>query len=321
MDFENLQFGPVANVVVFLIFILFAASYIIYFMTFLPKKPKDEFEPMLLGDAVKYYDRCKALIEKLRDREYEEVVVKSYDKVKLYGRLYRGEEGAPVDICFHGYNGNSRRDFAGGADIMMRAGHTVLLVDQRGQGRSEGRCPTFGIKERFDTITWIKYAINEFGDDVDIFLVGVSMGAATVLMANDLKLPENLKGIIADCPFNSPYDIIEYVMTKKKHLPSALMLIEDLSAQLFAGFDLRNLSCATAVKGSRIPMLIIHGEGDTYVPEYMSKEIADANPDFIERHTFPDAEHGVSFLYDPERYEKICLDFYDRCLGKGEAEA
>ena len=306
--------GPVANVAVFIIFILFAVSYIFYVIVFLPKKPKDPLAPMLLGDAARFEEESEALIKKLAEREYESVVVKSYDKTRLFGRLYRGNEGAPVIICFHGYNGNAIRDFSGGADFLLDEGYSVLLVDQRSQGRSEGRCPTFGIKERFDTITWAKYVIEEFGDDVDIFFNGISMGATTVLMANDVKLPENVRGIFADCPFNSPYDIIEYVMTVHKHLPKALMFIVDLSAQIFAGFDLRNLTCAYAVSGSRMPMMIVHGEADTFVPEYMSKEIHDANPEMIERYTFPGAEHGVSFLYDPERYKKLMLGFYEKCL-------
>ena len=39
----------------------------------------------------------------------------------------------------------------------------------------------------------------------DIFLCGISMGCATTLMAAGLDLPDNVKGIIADCGFTSPW--------------------------------------------------------------------------------------------------------------------
>ena len=64
-------------------------------------------------------------------------------------------------------------------------------------------------------------------------------------------------------------------------------------------------------------MLIIHGEADTYVPPEMSEEIRKANPELIERYTFPEAGHGLSYLYDPERYEKIFLGFCERVGLKG----
>ena len=313
IDFDNLQLGPVANVFVFVLFIIAVAAYIVYLQVFLYKKPKDERASLLIGDDIRYKEMSKKLVDDMFDREYESVTIKTYDKKILFGRLYRGEEGAPVDICFHGYNGTSRRDFSGGAAHMIDLGHNVILVDQRGTGRSEGRCMTFGIKERFDAMAWAKYAVNEFGEDVDITLVGISMGAATVCMATELKLPDNVKGVIADCPYSSAFDIIYKVATQDKHLPAAVMYLVDLSAQLFAGFDLRNMTAAKAAEKTNVPILIIHGEADTFVPPEMSKEIEDANPKMVQRHTFPGANHGTSYLHDPERYIKLVDDFYEFC--------
>jgi hypothetical protein len=45
------------------------------------------------------------------------------------------------------------------------------------------------------------------------------------------------------------------------------------------------------------------------VPPEMSEEIALANPDMVERHTFADAGHGLSYFYDTERYKSIVKDF------------
>ncbi|MBR5756087.1 MAG: alpha/beta hydrolase [Firmicutes bacterium] len=313
IDFDNLQLSPVANVFVFVLFIIAVAAYIVYLQIFMYKKPKDERATFLIGDDKRYQEQSEKLINAMFEREYETVTIKTYDKKVLFGRLYRGEEGAPVDICFHGYNGVSRRDFSGGAAHMLDMGHNVILVDQRGTGRSEGRCMTFGMKERFDAMAWAKYAINEFGEDVEIMLVGISMGATTVCMATELKLPDNVKGVIADCPFNSAFDIIYKVATKDRHMPAAIMYLIDLSAQLFAGFDLRNMTAARAVEKTTVPVLIIHGENDSYVPPEMSEEIQAANPKMVQRYTFPGANHGTSYLHDPERYKKLVSDFFEFC--------
>ena len=46
----------------------------------------------------------------------------------------------------------------------------------------------------------------------------------------------------------------------------------------------------------------------------MSREILDANPSMIERYTFPGAQHGLSYLVDPVRYENLVCAFSRRVL-------
>ena len=64
--------------------------------------------------------------------------------------------------------------------------------------------------------------------------------------------------------------------------------------------------------GTKVPILLIHGEEDRFVPEYMSRRIADANPEMVTRVTFPGAGHGISYLMDEERYKKITGDFLEK---------
>ena len=47
----------------------------------------------------------------------------------------------------------------------------------------------------------------------------------------------------------------------------------------------------------------------------MSGEIRAANPDTVERYTFPGAVHGVSYFSDPDRYCAIVRDFIRRRSG------
>jgi len=309
IDFDNLQFGTAANVFVFVIFIIAVAAYIVYLQVFLYKKPKDERASLLIGDDLRFKEMSKKLVDDMFDREFESVTIRTYDKKILFGRLYRGAEGAPMDICFHGYNGTSRRDFSGGARFLIDEGHNVLLIDERAHSKSEGHSITFGIKERYDCLTWINYILDKFGKDKKITLYGISMGAATVLMASELNLPENVTAIIADCPYSSPKEIIKKSSADMGYPPKLVYPLIFLASRIFAHFDLNAATAADAVKNAKAPILIIHGEDDRFVPCEMSREIAQANEKLIRRETFPEAGHGLSFVVDRNRYVSTVRSF------------
>ena len=82
-----------------------------------------------------------------------------------------------------------------------------------------------------------------------------------------------------------------------------------LGARVLGGFSLTSASAVTAVQHAQVPILLIHGEADDFVPCEMSRVIAQANPEMIERHTFPDAGHGLSYLVDTARYARLVEDF------------
>lgn len=250
------------------------------------------------------------LITELLEKPFEEVHIKSFDGLDLAGRLYLADKDAPVGICFHGWRGLSIRDFCYGARILFDLGHNVLIIEERAQGMSSGHTMTFGVNEKQDALSWISYISGRFGPEKAINLFGVSMGAATVLMAAGLNLPENVKHIIADCPYSSPMKIISKV-SRDMHLPALLCKPFIVgAARIFGHFSiLDKASDATAaVKGCTIPTLIIHGEADSFVPCAMSEDIARANP-LIQRETFPNADHGLSLVEDPERYIALVSSF------------
>lgn len=260
-------------------------------------------------------ERMRQLIGELAAVPCETVGITARDGVPLRARYYHTADGAPLEIQVHGYRGSAIRDFCGGAPLGMSHGHNILLVDQRAHGASGGSAITFGVKERFDVLDWIDYAIARFGSSVSIGLYGVSMGAATVLMAAGLDLPENVRGVVADCPYSSPEAIIRKVAREDMHLPPALaMPLIRMSARLFGGFSLRAASATEAVRRAKVPILIIHGEDDRFVPCGMSREICAANPDLVQLETFPGAGHGLSYIVDPERYKRLVAGFEKKIL-------
>lgn len=275
--------------------------------------PKKKNGPIKLPSGEQYEvnrDKMLSLIDEMRAIPFETVYITSFDGLNLAGRYYHVKDGAPVHIQFHGYKGWAYRDFCGGNKLARERGCNTLVVDQRAHGMSEGNTISMGINERFDCLSWINYICERFGRDVKIVISGVSMGATTVLMTAGLGLPENVIGIIADCPYSSPKEIIMKVCSDMK-LPERLMYpFVRLGAKLYGHFDLEAADAAEAVCHAKVPILLIHGEDDRFVPCSMSQKIferfKEANPDgdmLLE--TFPGAGHGISFMEDEVRYGRI----------------
>ena len=300
-----------------LLLLLLIVSYGVYrFVLYAPLGQQND--PFHLPNGPQYlpkYDEMCRLTKELVDLPCERVYITSQDGLQLAGDWHAGEPGHPVHICCHGYRGMGVRDFCGGAQTLLGRGDTVLFIHQRGQGDSQGHTMTFGIREREDVRLWAEYCAKRC-PDTPLFLHGISMGAATVLMTSALPLPKAVKGILADCPYDVPKDIIT-LTAKKSAGPLAGLLWPFLcvGAFLFArGLRFDHVCCHEAVKRTPVPILIIHGEDDRFVPAYMSEPMAAANPARVTRFTFPDAGHGMSYLMDTPRYQRITRDFIESCL-------
>lgn len=239
---------------------------------------------------------------------YKQVATKSYDGLRLEGRFYKNYSDTTI-ILFHGYRSDGRFDFACVVQYYMKLGLNVLVVDQRASGKSEGRLITYGIKERHDVARWIEFVNKEFPSK-NIFLSGVSMGASTVMMASNLNLPDNVRGIIADCGFTSAPDIIKRVARKSFKINASLILpLLNMGCKVFGKFSLYEIDCVKALSESDIPIFFIHGKCDDFVPCEMSEICYDAARGEKYIYLVDGADHGVSFLRDPDNIQKLISDF------------
>ena len=173
---------------------------------------------------------------------------------------------------------------------------------------------TFGVRERHDVHTWVAWHKQNFGE-LPVLLAGLSMGASTVMMACGTPLDSVVKGVIADCGFTSPYEIICSVL-RTIHLPvQPIISMIGLQTKLFAGFGLKEYSTEESLKQMKLPLLLAHGEADTFVPCHMSQTAYDicASEDkqFL---SVPNASHGMSFIVRPQEYQTALRDFTNRCL-------
>lgn len=275
-------------------------------------------DPHILPAGAQYEAGARQMAELIAALEaipYETVSIVSRDGLTLYGKYYPAPtKNAPLEIILHGYRSTTLRDCCGAHQLARDAGHHILLVMNRAHELSEGNTISFGVKERYDCLDWIQWACRRLGKDTPIIISGVSMGAATVLMAANLPLPENVKGIIADCGYTSPPAIIRKVC-RDCRIPDVLVYpFIWLGAVLFGHFRPEEASALEAVRHSAVPILFIHGEEDHFVPCGMCHELYDACASEKQILTVPKAAHGISFIVDTPGYAQAVKEFQAKVL-------
>ena len=143
------------------------------------------------------------------------------------------------------------------------------------------------------------------------------MGASTALMTTAHDLPDNVKGIVADCGYSSAKRIIKKVIGQLG-LPADLCYpFVKLGARIYGRFDLEELSPEEAMRSSRLPIFFVHGDKDTFVPFEMSVENYNA---CTSKHkklvSIEGAGHGLAFPMAQERYIREIREFFDRAEEK-----
>ena len=292
----------------------FTAAYICYRMAFYNPKPKD-IDPERIeipeGEIYEVFrERMTHWVRWTRSLPREDVEITSFDGLKLRGKYYEYAPGAPMELMFHGYRGNAERDLSGGVYRCFALGRSVLIVDQRSCGNSEGDTITFGIKEHRDCLAWLDYAVDRFGPDQKIILTGISMGASTVLMAAGRELPANVIGVLADCGYTTAREIMMEVIRQMKLPPKLCYPFVKLGAKLFAGFDPDSCSALEAAPEIRVPVIFFHGDGDDFVPCSMSRKNFEACTARKKLVLVPGAGHGLAFPVDEEKYLQDLREFF-----------
>ncbi len=292
-----------------LVLFVLLASFIVYRKSFYtPVKHQNDIEWM--NGHYRYAMKIAEMTNSMAARKCEMVYTTSPDGLRLEGRYYPSSSpSAPTAICAHGYRGVSLMDFSGGGPLMMELGMNVLLISQRGCMGSEGHTVTFGVKEKGDLLKWMEWVKERNGKDTPIYLMGISMGAHTVLYSSDSLSSSNVRGIIADCPYTSSRAITDKVLSSHGFSPKALRWFVNLTTSLWGGFMLSSRGAVEAVRNSSVPVLIIHGTDDHLVPFRMSGEIRDAAPERVTLVPIEGAGHAESYLVNRERYTEEVKKF------------
>ena len=263
-----------------------------------------------------YREPMKEWVRIVRKMPHDDVEIKSHDGLTLRAKYFEYEDGAPIEIMFHGYQGNAERDMSAGVLRAFKLGRSVLLVDHRASGLSDGKVITFGVLERRDCLRWIDYLTNRFGNSRAIILTGISMGAATVTSCSSEQLPPCVIGVLADCGYSSAKEIIKKVIRDMK-LPATLLYpFVKLGARVFGGFRLEEHPPIEEVKHARIPIFFTHGDTDDFVPcsmrEDCHRECVSEKRLFIVK----GAGHGLCYPVAKDDYLNAIDEFFAPYIAK-----
>lgn len=248
--------------------------------------------------------------ELMMSQPHEDLWIESFDGLKLHATWFPQGECKKVVICFHGYTSQGMSDYIGLSVYYLQKGYSMLLVDERAHGQSEGKHIGFGCLDRQDALKWIEKVIKDCGEDVEILLHGTSMGGATVLMTSGLKLPIQVKGIVSDCAFTSAKEVFTHVLKSMYHMPAfPTIQISDFMNRKLSGYGLDECNAAREVKKAKVPILLIHGSGDTFVPCSMCETIYQNCASPKKKLIIEGAAHAESYYKDPTSYEKALNEF------------
>ena len=188
--------------------------------------------------------------------------------------------------------------------------YNVLFPDLQYHGYSEGDEIQMGWKDRLDVEKWIEVAHNEFNDDFMV-LHGVSMGAATVMMASGDPLPDYVKCFVEDCGYSSV--VTQFNNNRKESfsfIPPDVLQSASLVTKKKYGWSFWEASSVKQLEKCTKPMLFIHGDADDFVPfDNLQKNYDAKKYGYKEMYVCHGAVHANSFQKDPETYKARVLNF------------
>ena len=264
----------------------------------------------------RYGERPKQDREWFLSEEMEDVrITSSIDDTGLHARYYPCEDPKRFILCAHGYRSTPEYHFAGVARWLHEIGCTLLFIDERGCGQSEGRYITFGAREKYDVMDWFDWLDARNPEQRPMYLYGVSMGATAVMCASEYVLPASFAGLIADCGFTSMKDILAACMKSwyNINLRSLLWTVDQFCREE-AHFSMAEADAEKALRKCNRPALIIHGTEDHFVPPSHAVRnyhaCAAPKKDIL---WVDGAGHAASWYQDTEKYQEAVLDLFGVC--------
>ena len=228
----------------------------------------------------------------------EDWTLESFDGLTLHAKKFSPAESSDRwAILIHGYgrDGTFAYDYA---DEYLKRGWNVLIPDLRASGLSEGEFITMGALESRDVFDWAK----KIPDDAKIVLHGVSMGAATALMAAALE-PPNLVAVVEDCGYTSAYEMFAAQVKKIFGLPEyPVMPCADWVCKFHTSVKISDAAPLAVVDKIKVPTLFIHGDADGLVPFEMMGRLYDACAAPKEKFIVEGAGHADAKSSNPAAY-------------------
>ena len=245
----------------------------------------------------------------------EDFTVRAPDGVFLHGWKVRAAtpNGSWI-LLFHGVSDN-RIGVVGQSELLLQNGYSVVMMDMRAHGESEGPIATYGWLERKDASAVID-ALELSEKPQHLFALGESMGAGIALQSAGAD--SRIEAVVAEASFanlqEAAYDyagLREYPwLGKTLFAPGAWLMV--YRGEKLAGFRGADVSPEKAVASRAFPVLIICDEQDNALPCRHSEMIFRAARGPKEFWRVPGAYHTAALGYEPVEFRKRVLGFFDR---------
>jgi fermentation-respiration switch protein FrsA (DUF1100 family) len=225
-------------------------------------------------------------------------------------------------VVVHGWR-DVRLSRAPDVQMYLDQGFSVFLPSLRGHAPSGGRRIDIGCQRRKDLFAWMEI-IRERSDNPDFFVLdGLSMGAANALMASgDQELPRKLVAVIADCGYSSLVAQGKWMVRGMKPvIRYPALCFATTFFYLFMGYSRKDPTPLTQVARAKVPVMIIHGKEDLFVPASMAEELYQACGSPLKELWYVEgAKHALSFSVAGDLYRNRKMAFIDRALGASYKE-
>ncbi|MBI3266440.1 MAG: alpha/beta fold hydrolase [Chlamydiae bacterium] len=236
--------------------------------------------------------------------KWENVSFKTGDGLCLKGWWIPHLTSQQAIIICHGYPFDKGNVLP--LSIFLHENYPLLFFDFRAMGESEGNVTTLGYRETRDIEAALDFL--ETKGIHEVALMGLSLGASTCLLASR---DPRVQAMIADSPFASLNQLLDETLCK---LGPAKKIFKILLVQLgrwFLKIDIAQVEPLKTIREGKIPILLIHGDKDTYINPSHSMRLKKARPD-IEFWLVPDSQHGEAHERYPEEYEKRMNRFLEK---------
>jgi len=260
-------------------------------------------------------ERQVGLYARANNAEFRDVGVIAADRAEMRGWFLRpAESNGSVVILLHGVSDN-RLGMYGYGQWLLANHYSVLLPDARAHGLSGGGIASYGLLESDDIHRWANW-IEDNERPRCVFGFGESMGAAQILQS--LSKEPRFCAVVAESPFETFREVSYARFGRPFHagpwLGRTFFWPTDevgiLYVRLTYGLDMDSASPEQAVRGSKVPVLLIHGTSDRNIPFYNSEDIHATNPSHAVLWLVPGAAHCGAHQVSPEEFDRRILGWF-----------
>lgn len=231
--------------------------------------------------------------------------IKGYGDYLLHGELLLNP-GKKFVIITHGYT-DSRYGALKYAHIYYKLGYQVYIYDIRYHGMNEGGHCSMGYYESKDILAIADAIWSTYGDDCTIGLHGESLGSASSILA--LGSQQKFAFLVSDCGFSDLRELMRYQANVRFHLPKFLAATSSFVNFLIHRYHFFKICPKKALVNNEVPVLFMHGKKDDFIPSTMCEDMFEMTKAEKKIVLFENADHAMSYMSAPEKYESCIHDF------------